>query len=328
MTRRFLLPFCALLCLTACTASFGMAPTLDTDLVEPGTVSAVQAAIEEADFPPYTAWVAEDLWVPVDLTGAVPAGDLSAEETAAFDTALRRGVRLIREIGGAPEGEWRVVLYPAALTEPAGADPMFEIRHIAENERRTLWLTPDGTLAYFFVNSDYATLCPRWRDLVCSCGGRLDEALTDKLKTGSPLTEAERETAAAAWAAYAEERNAWLAGVPEALESPLAAVGIEIAEVTPYTKAGNVSAGLPASMSDLPLHCSTALGDWVMSHFLVVDENGDSWIVSADLLRGHIEMMIREPELGMNLEFEDGKLVTEGVSPFFRAVSERRWVQM
>ena len=49
MTRRFLLPFCALLCLTACTAGFGMAPTLDTDLVEPGTVSAVQAAIEEAD---------------------------------------------------------------------------------------------------------------------------------------------------------------------------------------------------------------------------------------------------------------------------------------
>ena len=170
---------------------------------------------------------------------------------------------------------------------------MFEIRHIAENERRTLWLTPDGTLAYFFVNSDYATLCPRWRDLVCSCGGRLDEALTDKLKTGSPLTEAERETAAEAWAAYAEERNAWLAGVPAALESPLAAVGIEIAEVTPYTKAGNVSAGLPASMSDLPLHCSTALGDWAMSHFRVVDENGDSWIVSADLLRGHIEMMIR-----------------------------------
>ena len=100
------------------------------------------------------------------------------------------------------------------------------------------------------------------------------------------------------------------------------------AEVTPYTKAGNVSAGLPASMSDLPLHCSTALGDWAMSHFRVVDENGDSWIVSADLLRGHIEMMIREPELGMNLEFEDGKLVTEGVSPFFRAVWERRWVQM
>ena len=55
---------------------------------------------------------------------------------------------------------------------------------------------------------------------MCSCGGRLDEALTDKLKTGSPLTEAERETAAAAWAAYAEERNAWLAGVPEALETP------------------------------------------------------------------------------------------------------------
>ena len=61
MTRRFLFPFCALLCLTACTAGFGMAPTLDTDLVEPGAVSAVQAAIEEADFPPYTAWVAEDL---------------------------------------------------------------------------------------------------------------------------------------------------------------------------------------------------------------------------------------------------------------------------
>lgn len=293
---------CALaLALLAGCGALGGAPTVDTDVIEPGDLPVAAALAEN---PGYEARVATDF-----DGGAAPMAEEERDVpvgTISPDQAFEQAVALLQAGGADTGGEWVLTLYPAELAATVGAEPMFVLQHEQTGHSWEMWLDADGRLNYLFDACDMVT-----------CVGETRAALGEHT---------------ANYEAWAAERNAWAAdaenGAAAWLRDLLLQAGWEQAEVTPLGYEGDP---LPATAAarDEALGRAHALVREMSLKFTAVDEDGVPWCVSVSPETQRLTLVIREAELGENLCYdEDGRLMNrqgKALTPFFYAMFVNRY---